>query len=172
MTIEKGKVVTLTYELKEKNQSGELLQKVERKEPMAFLFGQGILIPKFENNILGLSKGDIFSFDIPHQEAYGAFDQNAILELSKDVFAIDGEIDHEMLVAGNSIPMEDDNGNHFSAYVVEVKDQVVVMDFNHPLAGVDLYFSGEIIDVRDATSEETAHGHVHHDHDHPHGHHH
>ena len=57
--------------------------------------------------------------------------------------------------------MQDQQGRHLNAKVVEVKDDVVVMDFNHPMADKDLYFKGEILDIRDAAQEELDHGHVH-----------
>ena len=66
-----------------------------------------------------------------------------------------------MLEAGNFLPMADNEGNHLQAKVIEVRDEVVLMDFNHPLAGMVMHFDGQIQDVREATADELAHGHAH-----------
>ncbi len=57
--------------------------------------------------------------------------------------------------------MQDQDGNPVDGRVLEIKDATVIMDFNHPLAGQDIHFSGKILDVRDATAEELEHNHVH-----------
>ena len=66
-----------------------------------------------------------------------------------------------MLQEGNFIPMADSEGNHLQGKIVSVGDETVKMDFNHPLAGMDMHFNGKVIGVRDASAEEIAHGHVH-----------
>jgi FKBP-type peptidyl-prolyl cis-trans isomerase SlyD len=71
------------------------------------------------------------------------------------------ELDTDMVAAGNYLPMVDDQGNNMQGLVVEVSEEFVVMDFNHPLAGKDLHFQGEVVNVREASAEEQAHGHVH-----------
>jgi FKBP-type peptidyl-prolyl cis-trans isomerase SlyD len=79
-----------------------------------------------------------------------------VLDLPKSIFEIDGKFDAETIVEGNTIPMMDSNGNHVNGSVLEVKDDVVVMDFNHPLAGETLHFKGKVIDVHEPTAEEIA----------------
>jgi len=74
---------------------------------------------------------------------------------------VDGKLQEEMLYEGNSIPMMDEQGNKLTGVITSVQDDQVVMDFNHPLAGMNLYFKGEVIEVRDATPDEIEHGHVH-----------
>lgn len=73
-----------------------------------------------------------------------------------------------MLTVGNFVPMQDNEGNPLEGKIVEVNSEHVKMDFNHPLAGKTLHFTGKIVDLRDATEDELNHGHVHG----PHGHHH
>lgn len=94
--------------------------------------------------------------------------EEAIIDLEKSIFEVNGVIDQKLLEIGNTITMQDQHGNPLDGIVVEVGSDTVKMDFNHPLAGESLHFSGEILEVRDATAEEIAHGHVHG----PHGHHH
>lgn len=168
MKIGNQKVVSLTYELREDNEQGELIQKVDEQRPFVYLFGVGGLLPKFEQNLEGLSKGDKFSFDMTAEESYGNHTEEAIIDLEKSIFEVDGAIDEELLTLGNQITMQDNHGNPLDGIVLEVTDTMVKMDFNHPLAGLDLHFSGEILDVREASAEELSHGHVHG----PHGHHH
>jgi len=84
-----------------------------------------------------------------------------IVEPEKKIFEIDGKIDDEMVAIGKTITMQDQNGNPLDGKVLALKDESVIMDFNHPLAGESLFFSGKIMDVRDASEEEMSHGHVH-----------
>jgi FKBP-type peptidyl-prolyl cis-trans isomerase SlyD len=90
-------------------------------------------------------------------------DQSAIVNLPIDVFKVDNVVDFELLKVGNSIPLSDQDGNRFTGKVISFDETLVKMDFNHPLAGNYLHFSGEVLDVREATSDEINHGHAHHD---------
>jgi FKBP-type peptidyl-prolyl cis-trans isomerase SlyD len=74
---------------------------------------------------------------------------------------VEGKIEDDLLKIGNAIPMQNNQGQALSGIVKEIKEDKVLMDFNHPLADVNLFFTGEILDVRDATKEELEHGHVH-----------
>ncbi|PIQ19745.1 MAG: peptidylprolyl isomerase [Cytophagales bacterium CG18_big_fil_WC_8_21_14_2_50_42_9] len=161
--ISKNKVVSLTYELKVLNDNGEkeLVETADTNNPMVFLFGASGLPDKFEDNLEGKNEGDSFSFALESEEGYGDYDQNALVNIPKHVFEIDGKLDDEMLMEGNFIPMSDNEGNHMQGRVMEIKDDEVIMDFNHPLAGMKMFFDGKVVSVRDATSEELAHGHVH-----------
>lgn len=161
MKITKDTVVSLTYILSENDLQGNLIQEVTKDKPFVVLFGAGSLLPKFENELEGLKVGDSYGFSIESKEGYGEFNPNAILELDKEIFKVEGEFDNEMLQVGNSIPMQNDQGQPLNGMIKEIKEDKVVMDFNHPLAGVNLYFTGEILDVREASEEELSHGHVH-----------
>ena len=160
MNISKNKVVSLSYVLRVDNKEGEIIETVNGDRPLVFLFGAGSLIPAFERNVEKLKTGDRFAFILPCKEAYGPAKENAVVEVPITAFVVDGEIDHDMLAEGNTIPMIDSNGKQLTGVVVEVKEQTVVIDFNHPLAGDDLYFSGMVEDVREATAEEMKRGYV------------
>lgn len=168
MKIGNQKVVSLTYELREENEQGELIQKVDADRPFVYLFGVGGLLPKFEQNLEGLAAGDRFSFGMTAEESYGEHTDEAIIDLDKKIFEMDGEIDEDLLTIGNQITMQDNHGNPLEGIVLEVTDDTVKMDFNHPLAGLDLHFSGEILEVRQASADELSHGHAHGPHDHHH----
>jgi FKBP-type peptidyl-prolyl cis-trans isomerase SlyD len=168
MKIAPNTVVSMTYILSENDVHGNLIQEVTPDRPFVVLFGAGSLIPKFEEKLLGLEPGNRYSFAVDSSEGYGGFNPDAIVELEKEIFLVDGEIDDEILQIGATIPMQNDQGHHMNGVVKEIKENVVVMDFNHPLAGVNLFFTGEILDVREASDEELDHGHVHGEHGHHH----
>ncbi len=161
MKIGKHKVVSLTYELKLDNKQGELVQKVEKDRPFVYLFGVGGLLPLFEKNLEGKVQGDKFEFGLTSDEGYGPVSDEAIVTLEKTIFEVDGKFDEEMVQVGNYIPMQNDQGQPLNGKVVEIMEDGIVMDFNHPLAGQDLYFSGDVLEVRDASAEEIEHGHAH-----------
>lgn len=161
MIIAKNKVVSLLYELHENTLAGELIEKVPSEQPFKFLFGAGGLIPEFEQNIDGLKVGDTFEFGIESANAYGLVDEKAIVNLPKDIFVIDGELATELLEVGKVIPMRNEGGHLIHGLVKEVATDTVKMDFNHPMAGKNLFFKGEVVEIREATPTEISHGHVH-----------
>lgn len=161
MVIEKNKVVSLVYELRTDSSQGEVIEALSDQNPLTFLYGSGSLLPKFEENISGLKVGDAFDFELKSDEAYGAVAAEAVVDIPKHVFMVDGQFDENMVQVGNAIPMMDNQGNRLNGVVLEVESDTVKMDFNHPLAGDDLFFKGKIVEVREATQEEMEHGHIH-----------
>lgn len=170
MKIEAKKVVSLEYVLRRDSHEGEIVEEVLDNQPMEFIFGTGMMLPAFESNLNGLSANDTFQFKLNSDEAYGEFNEENIVELPKTSFEIEGEIEEGLLEIDNFITLQDQNGNVFDGRVAEVKEETVMIDFNHPMAGQDLYFTGKVLAVRDATAEELSHGHTHSengcDHDH------
>ena len=163
MEITKDKVVSITYELKKDNENGEIVEKVTSDNPLTFIYGVGGMLPKFEENLGGMKPGDEFQFGLNSEDAYGPVVENAVVDVPIDVFKVDGQIDNTMLQIGNMVPMMDNSGNRLNGKILEVKDEAVKMDFNHPMAGENLFFAGSVTEVRDATEEELSHGHVHQD---------
>lgn len=161
MKIENNKVVSLSYELRTEGFDSELTEKTQDGHPLEFIYGHGMMIPKFEENLKGLSKGDTFKFKIEAADGYGISNPENIVELPNSTFEVEGKIDEKLLTVGNMIAMQDQSGRQLQGLIIEVKDKSVVMNFNHPMADKDLYFKGEILDLRDATAEELDHGHVH-----------
>lgn len=163
MQIANNKVVTVTYKLQSNlpDQEKQHVETADEKNPLQFLFGVGMMIPGFEKGLAGKSIGDSFSFSIEPEEAYGTSDETAVINLPIDIFKVEDVIDFNILKVGNILPMSDNQGNVLNGRVVKYDDAMVTMDFNHPLAGHQLHFSGTIIAVRDASQEEMEHGHVH-----------
>ncbi|MDY4042845.1 MAG: peptidylprolyl isomerase [Marinifilaceae bacterium] len=155
--ITKNKFVTVTYELRT-NKGGDTVEVADAEHPLEFICGQGQTLEYFEMNLLGLNEGDDFDFNIPAANAYGTVNEDMIVELPRDIFA---EVEAGELVPGNVLPMQDSLGRHLNGKITDVKEDAVVMDFNHPMAGNDLFFTGKVIAVRDATDEELASLHSH-----------
>lgn len=161
MVISKNKVVSLSYELRLNSKDGEVVETVTDSSPLTFLFGNGNLLPKFEDHLAGLQAGDDFNFQLSSEDAYGNVNPNSILNVPLKSFEIDGKVDYELVRIGNTIPMQDSEGHRLNGIVKAVETDTVTMDFNHPLAGNGLFFKGFVTDIRQATDEELHHGHVH-----------
>lgn len=158
MKIDNNKVVSLHYKLQENNAEGDMVESTFGSDPLVFLYGVGAMIPKFEQELEGKQEGDDFAFGIKSEEAYGEYNPDAIAPVPKQAFVVDGAVNEELLQVGRVIPMRDQEGNQLLGTVMEVGDEQVKMNFNHPMAGVDLYFSGRIENIRDATKEEVEQG--------------
>lgn len=163
MKIEATKVVKLIYELQiGENDQLELLEIVNEDEPMVFIQGLSGLPEAFEEQLNGLQAGDNFKFTVNAEDGYGDPDPEAIIDFPIENFKIeDGKIPEGMLEIGNIIPFSNDEGNRMDGRIVEIQDEIVLLDFNHPLAGQTMHFEGKVLAVRNATKEEIAHGHVH-----------
>jgi FKBP-type peptidyl-prolyl cis-trans isomerase SlyD len=160
MIVERNKVVSFTYELKLRNADGETLQQVSKGRPLKIIIGRGNILEHFEKKIEGLEKGNDFEFILRSEESYGAYNDKAITEIDKKMFLEDAGMGEELLVEGDYIPMETEAGLPFNGKIIAVTDTKVKMDFNHPLAGQDLYFKGQIVDIREATDMEIESGRV------------
>ncbi|MFA7493215.1 MAG: FKBP-type peptidyl-prolyl cis-trans isomerase [Proteiniphilum sp.] len=157
MQISDNKCVTVTYDLNVgEGEERELMERATVQQPLEFIFGTNSMLEAFEDQLRGLSQGDTFSFRLTPEEAYGDYDDTKLLELPKNIFEIDGKIDKEVLFEGNTLPMMDSSGNRLVGSVVSIGDEVVTMDFNHPLAGEIMHFEGTVMGVREASVEEIA----------------
>jgi FKBP-type peptidyl-prolyl cis-trans isomerase SlyD len=154
MKIEKNKLVSLIYELREGDSEGNILETLDENRPLKFVYGFGRLLPFFESNINALNNGDAFAFTLKSDVAYGERREDMIIDVPVSVFETEGKINEDICRVGNEVPMMDTDGNPLNGVINEITDTFVKMDFNHPMAGIDLFFKGKITDVRDATSEE------------------
>ena len=145
--------VALTYQLMV---DGELVDQATVERPLEFIYDAGFLLPAFEEKLKDLEKGHTFEFKLDAANGYGEVMPEAVIELPKTAFMVDGKIDDEMLQVGNTIPMMDNQGHQMIGMVTEVEPEFVMMDFNHPLAGKELHFSGKVEEVREVTDVDRA----------------
>jgi len=160
MSDQTHKVITVDYKLFRDTAEGEMIETTEGKQPLVFLTGAGHMLPEFENNISPLNTGDSFSFGIKSENAYGTRTEEAVIDLTKDMFMEDGKL-VEQVAVGNMLPLQDQHGRVVPGRVLSINETTVTVDVNHPLADQDLHFTGSVVEVREATTEEIEHGHVH-----------
>lgn len=154
MKLEKDRVVSLTYSLHESGTDGRELEVVNESAPLTFIYGSGRLLPAFEANLSGLEAGSDFEFRLAAVDAYGEKREEMVVNLPRNIFEDEGKLNTDICAVGNTVPMMDAHGNRMVGVVTEIGDSFVAMDFNHPLAGVDLHFTGKVVEVREATKEE------------------
>jgi FKBP-type peptidyl-prolyl cis-trans isomerase SlyD len=130
------------------------MEETTESQPLNFIFGLGMMLPKFEQNLFGMEAGDTFEFTLENEDAYGPYDDDNIVALDKKLFERKGKIDEYEIFPGNLVPLQDSEGGMHQAQIVDVTDDKVVVDFNHPFAGETLYFKGKILEVREPTNEE------------------
>lgn len=155
--VTKNKLVSVSYELKTEP-DGDILETAGAENPLEFICRQGQTLEYFEMNLLDKNVGDKFSFKIPATNAYGEINEDMIVDLPKDIFK---EVEPEDMVVGNTLPMMDSIGRRLEGKIISIEDGEIRIDFNHLLAGKDLYFKGEILAERDATDEELEALHSH-----------
>ncbi len=150
------KYVTVAYELYIDNEKGihELAEKAPVEHPFQFISGMGVTLPAFEENIVGLQAGDKFDFVLKKDDAYGEYVQKHVIDLPKSTFYVNGKFDKDMVYPGAVLPLVNEDGNRFNGLVLKVTDEVVTVDLNHPFAGKDLHFKGEVVTLREATNAE------------------
>jgi FKBP-type peptidyl-prolyl cis-trans isomerase SlyD len=156
MKIENNKKVSLIYELRENDSNGRIIEALDESRPLSFIYGTGRLLPVFESNISSLKTGDNFRFTLNSEMAYGDKREEMIINVPVSVFETDGKINEDICRVGNEVPMTDSDGNPLTGIINEITDTYVRMDFNHPMAGLDLFFSGKIVEVSEATEHELA----------------
>ncbi len=151
MKIQNGTLVTIEYDLYVDGFDGELIESIKADEPAIFLVANEEMLETFEEKLIGLEAGDTFKFSLSKEEAYGDEDEEAVAEFPKDVFL--EEDDSKLPEVGDYIPMEDESGTVFDGVAIEITEDYVVIDFNHPLAGESLYFTGKVLKVEEAKAE-------------------
>ena len=138
------------------NGTETMVEEATAEKPFQFLSGFGLALDDFENTIVALNdeqKND-FDFTLTKQQAYGEHEAERVLNLDKEMFCIDGKLDTDNIYKDAIIPLQNENGQRFLGKVLEIGDDKVTVDLNHPLAGKDLHFVGSIVEAREATNEE------------------
>jgi FKBP-type peptidyl-prolyl cis-trans isomerase SlyD len=145
------KVVTIDYTLR--NAAGDVLDSSDGSEPLTYLHGANQIVPGLERALDGLDTGAERDVVVAPEDGYGAADPAGIFTIPRAAFPPD-----LVVAAGDTFMGENDDGEGLPVRVVEVRDDAILVDANHPLAGVTLYFHVSVRDVRDATLEELMHG--------------
>ena len=154
--MQENKYITVAYELYTDNEKGihELVEKAPVEHPFQFITNMGVALDAFEAKVAALAEGENFDFTLTADEAYGPYEEAHVIDLDKEVFCIDGRFDKNTIYPGNVIPLVNADGNRFQGLILEVTDSKVKVDLNHPLAGKDLHFRGEVVTSRPATVAE------------------
>ncbi|MBL7748449.1 MAG: peptidylprolyl isomerase [Chitinophagaceae bacterium] len=126
--------------------SGETFDSSAGREPLEFEVGSGMVIKGFDEGVTGMTVGEKKTINIPFNEAYGPRNPEMIIEMPKDRFPKDMEI-----AVGMPLGMSDQNGQQFQVTIVEIKEEAVMLDANHPLAGQDLIFDLELVEIAGAS---------------------
>jgi FKBP-type peptidyl-prolyl cis-trans isomerase SlyD len=154
MGIESNKVVTINFILKDSE--GNVIESTENMEPFSYISGNNQILPKLEdavNQMLIGAKKDVF---INAADGYGEYNEAAVQQIDKKEFPEDMKLEEGMQLIANS-----PEGKQMPFIINKIEENAVTVDFNHPLAGKNLSFNVELVDIRDATPEELNHGHVH-----------
>ena len=154
MTIENQKVVTVHYHLT--NAAGQVIESSRGRDPLTYLHGAGTLLASVERALTGLDVGATTTVELAPAEAYGEHDATKVETLPRSAFA---QVPH--LAVGMHLEGQDAHGQTFTVRVLEIREDTVVIDANHPLAGETLTFAMEVLAIREATADELTHGHVH-----------
>lgn len=152
MKITQNKVVTMHYSVADKDNNA--IDSSFDNDPLIFIVGTGFLIPGLENALLEKQAGDTFSVAVEPQQGYGERHEQLMQAVPKNMF------DDMEIEVGMQFRATTDDGEQ-TVTIIDIQDDEVIVDGNHPLAGVALNFEVEVLEVRDATDSELAHGHVH-----------
>ena len=155
MKIQKHNVVALSYQLEVE---GKVADSADASRPLTYIHGTGMLLPRFEEEVAGKEPGETFAFTLSPEEGYGTYNPQHCIDIPKSAFTVDGKVREDLLVVGQVIPMLNSAGQVLQGTVHSVQDQTVTMDFNHPMAGKTLNFSGRVESVREATEKELREG--------------
>jgi len=153
MKVEKGRVVTIRYSLF--NDQGALLEQSTEEDPLTYLHGYGNIVPGLEKKLDGHNVGYNAKVVISPEGGYGPRDDELVFDVPRENFP-----DDVKLVSGLQVAAESEHGSLLST-VVDMTDDTVTLDANHPLAGITLHFDVEVMDVRVATQDEMARGRLH-----------
>ncbi len=142
-------VVSLNYTLRLDND--EIVDSSTGRDPLTFMQGRGQIVPGLEQALYGMTVGDEKDVEVAPADGYGVRNPDATQTIPRDVFPADVDLE-----PGMGFRMQDQQGRTIVAFVDEVRDDEVALDFNHPLAGETLHFQVQITNLRQATEQDIA----------------
>lgn len=150
-----NKYIAVSYRLYIDGESGkELVEEATKEKPFHFITGFGIALDAFEKNLMDKQAGEEFNFALAKEEAYGDYEQSHVIDVDREIFTVDGKFDKENIYPEAIVPLQNEDGQRFYGKIVEVGEEKVKIDLNHPLAGETLHFEGHVIENREATNQE------------------
>lgn len=150
-----NKFINVAYELYDVTEANAtLIEKTSTDNPFIFISGFGVTLEDFEKAVENLNEGEEFDFTLTPEQAYGDYVEERVLDLDKQIFTIDGHFDSERIHKDAIVPLQNEDGNRFMGHVLDISEDKVKVDLNHPLAGKTLHFKGHIVDSHEATNEE------------------
>ena len=155
-TENQNKYIAVSYKLYS-NASGEkpeLIEETAEGDPFIFVSALGMTLDAFEAQIVPLKVGEKFDFILNPNDAYGDYEASGKQSLPRKVFEINGKLDSRYIFEGAVVPLASPDGARFNGTIVEIGEESITVDLNHPLAGKSLNFVGEVLESREATNEE------------------
>lgn len=153
MKIEKNKVVSMSYSLS--NGTGQVLELRSIENPVQFIVGHGQILPSLEKKIIGESAGFTGQFSLEPEDAHGTYDKSLVKEMKSSQFPAGVD-----LKKGMKFESTDGKGEPLALHIIDIKGDTILVDGNHPLAGMPLNFDLKILEIRDAAEEEIFQGKV------------
>lgn len=152
---QKNKYIAVDYKLYDiRDGEKNLIEETPEGKPFQFISGMGLTLEKFEKELAEVIEGGSYEIEMTASEAYGERKEEYVISLDKSIFEIEGKFDDEHIKPGAVVPLMGANGERMNGTCVEVQADKIMMDMNHPLAGIPLHFEGTVITNREATNEE------------------
>ena len=151
-----NKYIAVMYKLYTDGTDGkpELIEETAEGDPFIFISALGMTLDAFESQIVPLMVGDKFDFTLAPNDAYGDYDEAGKQALPRKAFEINGKLDPRFIFEGAVVPLSSADGARFNGTIVEIGEESVTVDLNHPLAGKSLNFVGSVVETREATNDE------------------
>jgi FKBP-type peptidyl-prolyl cis-trans isomerase SlyD len=154
MIVEENHIVTISYELREGDASGYLLEVMSIAYPFIFFYKSASILDTFQENLRGLRNGETFEFTLTVEEAYGERKDAHIAEVPIERFVVDDEMADSIRDVGEYVSITDEQGNTQNGKVIQKTATHVKVDLNHAMAGKNLHFKGRLLSVRKASADE------------------
>ena len=155
-TENKNKYIAVSYKLYSNgsDEKPELIEETAEGDPFVFVSALGMTLDAFEAQIVPLKEGEEFDFTLAPADAYGDYEASGKQALPRKAFEMNGKLDSRFIFEGAVVPLASPDGARFNGTIVEIGEESITVDLNHPLAGKSLNFKGKVVETREATNDE------------------